>query len=61
MAHKYSEVPNEKKINEKTDIIGNVNSLHEPSQRSVDFILNYSKSLSVQINKKLGTILLNLN
>ncbi len=56
MANKYSEVPNE-----KTDIKGNVNSLQEPSQRSVNFILNYSKSLSVQINKKLGMILLNLN
>ena len=56
MANKYSEVPNE-----KTDIKGNVNSLQEPSKRSVNFILNYSKSLSVQINKKLGMILLNLN
>lgn len=61
MAQKYSEVPNEKELNNMTDKTGDVNSLHEPSKYSVDLILNYSKSLSVQFNEKLGPILLNLN
>tara|TARA_B110000211_G_C13948955_1_gene495220 strand:- start:71 stop:256 length:186 start_codon:yes stop_codon:yes gene_type:complete len=61
MAQKYSEVPNEKELNEMTNITGDVNSLHEPSKNSVDFILNYSKSLSVQFNEKIGPIYLNLN
>jgi hypothetical protein len=61
MAQKYSEVPNEKELNEMTNITGGVNSLHEPSKNSVDFILNYSKSLSIQFNEKIGPIYLNLN
>ena len=61
MEHKYSEVPSEKELNEMTDFTGNVNELQEPSKYSVDFILSYSKSLSVQINKKFGPIFLNLN
>lgn len=61
MEHKYSEVPSEKELNEITDFTGNDNELHEPSKYSVDFILSYSKSLSVQVNKKFGSIFLNLN
>tara|TARA_B100000768_G_C11080564_1_gene290622 strand:- start:434 stop:619 length:186 start_codon:yes stop_codon:yes gene_type:complete len=61
MEHKYSEVPSEKELNEITDFTGNDNELNEPSKYSVDFILSYSKSLSVQVNKKFGSIFLNLN
>ena len=61
MENKYSEVPNEKELNKLTDFTGDANQLHEPSKYSVDFILSYSKSLSVQVNKKIGIIFLNLN
>ena len=61
MENKYSEVPNEKELNKVTDFTGDINQLYEPSKYSVDFILSYSKSLSVQVNKKIGTIFLNLN
>lgn len=36
-------------------------SVAEPSGKSVDFILNYSKSLSVKKSEKVGTMFLNLN
>ena len=61
MENKYSEVPNEKELNKLTDFTRDANQLHEPSKYSVDFILSYSKSLSVQVNKKIGIIFLNLN
>lgn len=33
----------------------------QPSKKSVDFILNYSKSLSVKKSKDVGDMFLNLN
>lgn len=36
-------------------------SIAEPSKKSIDFILNFSKSLSVKSSEKVGTMFLNLN
>lgn len=33
----------------------------EPSENSINFILNYSKSLSVKESKNIGNVYLNLN
>tara|TARA_Y100001934_G_scaffold259940_1_gene331680 strand:- start:449 stop:625 length:177 start_codon:yes stop_codon:yes gene_type:complete len=33
----------------------------EPSEESVQFVLNYSKSLSVKTSEKVGTLFLSLN
>lgn len=33
----------------------------EPNQKSIDFILNYSKSLSYKKSEKMGDMFLNLN
>jgi len=61
MAQNYFELLLEKELIEMTEDTGSIKSLYEPSKSSVDFILNYSKSLSVQFNDKLGPVLLNLN
>lgn len=61
MAKNYFELLLEKELIEMTDNTGNVNELQEPSKDTIDFILNYSKSLSVNQNDKLGPIFLNLN
>lgn len=60
MGKNYSEHLSEK-ITDKLLNDGNQNLLCNPSEKSVDFILNYSKSLSVVNSSGLDSIYLNLN
>tara|TARA_B100000795_G_C22787770_1_gene435411 strand:+ start:241 stop:426 length:186 start_codon:yes stop_codon:yes gene_type:complete len=61
MAQNYFELLLEKELIEMIEDTGKIKYLQEPNQSSVDFILNYSKSLSVQFSDKIGPVLLNLN
>lgn len=54
MAKKYSE---ENPIKD----IENLNPSLRPSEKSINFILNYSKSLQVNTSKKIGNLFLSLN
>lgn len=58
MAKYYSKEVSEKELEMKFDAAMNV---AEPSKESIDFILNFSKSLSVKESEKVGTMFLNLN
>jgi|TARA_B110000261_G_C12995719_1_gene322134 hypothetical protein len=61
MAQNYFELLLEKELIEMIEDTSKIKYLQEPSQSSVDFILNYSKSFSVQCSDKIGPVLLNLN
>ena len=50
----YTDKEIEKQIEEAMNVV-------EPNKKSIDFILNYSKSLSVQKSKEMGDMFLNLN
>tara|TARA_Y100000739_G_C20521817_1_gene424481 strand:+ start:120 stop:296 length:177 start_codon:yes stop_codon:yes gene_type:complete len=58
MAKKYSKENQFEHIEKE---IEHLNSSMNPSEKSVQFILSYSKSLSVKTSKKFGTLFLNLN
>lgn len=58
MAENYSRKTSFKRFEKKID--SNVNCM-EPSDESVQFILNYSKCLSVKTSEKIGPLFLSLN
>ena len=58
MAKHYTKEISDKELEKE---IKSVINFVEPSKESIDFILNYSKSLSVENSKKLGRLFLNLN
>ena len=58
MAKHYTKEVSNKQLEKEIQAAMNV---AEPSKESIDFILNFSKSLSVKKSEKVGTIFLNLN
>jgi hypothetical protein len=58
MAKHYSKEISDKQLENITDSSINY---YEPSKKSIDFILNYSKSISVEKSENIGTFFFNLN
>ena len=58
MAKNYSKETSLKRFERELE---SLNTFIEPSDESVQFILNYSKCLSVRTSKKVGTLFLSLN
>ena len=58
MAKYYTKEVSDKELEKEIEAAMNV---AEPSKESIEFILNFSKSLSVKKSKKVGTMFLNLN
>lgn len=58
MAKNYSKEISDKQLVKEFELVTN---FAEPSKDSIDFILSYSKSLSVKKSEKLGRFFLNLN
>lgn len=58
MAKKYSKEDPFKDIEKE---IEHLNSSMNPDEKSIHFILNYSRSLCAKTSKKLGTFFLSLN
>jgi hypothetical protein len=58
MANKYSKENPFKHIEKE---IKHLNSSVNPNEKSIHFILDYSRSLSAKTSKKLGTFFLSLN
>jgi len=58
MAKYYTKDFSEKQLENEIKAAMNV---ARPSKKSTDFILNYSKSLSVKESEDIGTMFLNLN
>lgn len=58
MAKNYSKENSPKYIQKEINLI---NYGLNPSENSIQFILNYSKSLRTKTSKKVGTFFLNLN
>lgn len=58
MAKYYTKDFSEKQLENEIKAAMNV---AEPSKKSIDFILNYSKCLSVKESDEIGTMFLNLN
>jgi hypothetical protein len=58
MAKNYSKEISDKQLENITD---SSMHFHEPSKKSIDFILNYSKSISVEKSENVGAFFINLN
>ena len=58
MAKNYTKETSDKKLAQEIESVIN---FAEPTKESIDFILNYSKSLCVEKSEKLGRLFLNLN
>ncbi len=58
MAKNYSKENSFKRIEKE---IESLNTFVEPSEESVQFLLNYSKCLSFRTSKKIGPLFLSLN
>jgi hypothetical protein len=58
MEKKYSKQTSSKYSKKEIDF---TKSSLKTSEKSIQFILNYSKSMSVRQSKKIGTLFLNLN
>ncbi len=58
MAKNYSKETSYKRFEKEMETH---NTSFEPSEESIRFILNYSKSLSVRTSEKVGTLFLSLN
>ncbi len=58
MAKHYTKELSKKQLEEEIKAVINI---AEPSKESIDFILNFSKSLSFIRSEKIGEMFLNLN